>query len=184
MGGVFRIVLACFILVSSAAYAGDGPALPVTGQESRLNLDTYLFVYQDTSARLLSLQALLGLPDRFRRNTSPVPNFGMTAGRPTQPIWLRFQLRNPTDRPLRLVTEVGFWYFDEIRLYLIDRGRLVYQSPVLGWKTPVERRMVPNRNFIFPFRLPAHATQTAYVRVVKRRGAQVVPITVRTQAAY
>jgi two-component system, sensor histidine kinase LadS len=61
---------------------------------------------------------------------------------------------------------------------------LLSASPVVGWRTPVAARPVHNRHFFFPFTVPAGADYTVYLRMLKVRGAQVVPVTLLRQSAY
>ncbi len=61
---------------------------------------------------------------------------------------------------------------------------LLSASPVVGWRTPVAARPVHNRHFFFPFTVPAGADYTVYLRMLKVRGAQVVPVTLLRQQAY
>ena len=61
---------------------------------------------------------------------------------------------------------------------------LLSASPVVGWRTPVAERPVHNRHFFFPFTVPPGADYTVYLRMLKVRGAQVVPVTLLRQGAY
>ncbi|MBO0936709.1 histidine kinase [Fibrella sp. HMF5335] len=61
---------------------------------------------------------------------------------------------------------------------------LLAASPVVGWRTPVAARPVHNRHFFFPVTVPAGADYTVYLRTLKVRGAQVVPVSLLRQAAY
>ena len=61
---------------------------------------------------------------------------------------------------------------------------LLSASPVVGWRTPVAERPVHNRHFFFPFTVPPGADHTVYLRMLKVRGAQVVPVTLLRQGAY
>ncbi|WP_229376339.1 sensor histidine kinase [Fibrella aquatilis] len=130
-----------------------------------------------------------------------VPNAGYTSEqRQANPIWLRFRVQNVTGQPVPLYVRVNFWCFESLQLFVTQTGGgatqaiflpdnsalpgLVSASPVVGWRTPVAQRPVHNRHFFFPFTAPAGADYTIYLRVVKVRGAQVVPITLLRQGAY
>jgi two-component system, sensor histidine kinase LadS len=160
------------------------PAIAVTGRDDELRLTGYLTAFADTS-RHLSFAELLRQPNRFEPVMSPTPNLGNVAGREVAPVWLRFRVRNTTNQPIEMLAEVSFLCFDEISFHLADgSNRPLLSSAVLGWQTPVTQRLIAHRNFIFPFTLAAGVTQTAYFRVLKRRGAQMVPLRLRPRRAF
>lgn len=122
----------------------------------------------------------------FRPITSPAPNFGLISDLTSaRPNWVRFRLRNTDDQAQRWLVEVDFWCFDELQLFIVDgRDQVVSTSPVVGWQTPVAQRPRHHRHFWFPFVVPAGQTVTAYLRVMKRRGAQILPVELIRESAY
>ncbi|GAB3030447.1 hypothetical protein GCM10027185_33990 [Spirosoma pulveris] len=122
----------------------------------------------------------------FRAITSPVPNFGVVTGTQTAtPIWLRFRLKNTLSQPQAWLAEIDFWCFDELQLFVVNaQNQVLSTSPTIGWKTPAGQRIKNNRHFWFPFTVPAGQVVTAYLRVVKHRGSQVVPVELVRASAY
>ncbi|MEZ0540573.1 sensor histidine kinase [Fibrella arboris] len=116
-----------------------------------------------------------------------VPNVGYTgATAHPNPIWLRFRLQNATHQAVRLYARINFWCFDSTQFFIVDPANdsLLIASPVFGWRTPVDNRIVADRNFTFPVTIAAGADRFAYLRVFKRRGTQVIPLTLWREAGY
>ncbi|MFC5410620.1 7TM-DISM domain-containing protein [Larkinella bovis] len=183
MASLYRFIAFLGLLFPSFVRA-DQPVIPIPSGNQSLMLDHDLWFIQDTTHQL-TIDAVLG-PEtaaRFRPHPSPIPNFGYTSGNQhAYPAWLRFKLQNPSNQVQALFCEIDFFAFDELQLYITDGQQVLYTSPVYGWKTPLTQKMVYHRNFWFPFTLPAGMEVTCYVRALKSRGVQVVPITIRPQA--
>ena len=152
-----------------------------------VSLRDHLAYFRDSS-RTRTIQDICYRTDAsaFQPVQSPVPNFGVTSGTErSMPIWLRFRLENLTGRPQPWLAEIDFWCFDQLQLFIVDTtNQVVYSSPILGWKTPSIQRIRHHRHFWFPFTLPAKPGVTAYVRMLKYRGAQIVPIKLVRESAY
>ena len=140
------------------------------------------------STRNSTINNIIRLPDQslFKPVESPVPNFGVIIGtKVAKPIWLRFRLQNSTRQAQNWLAEIEFWCFDELQLFVVDaQNRVLSASPVIGWETPVDHRIVSHRQFWFPFTVPAGQTVTAYLRAFKHRGAQIIPIELVNASAY
>ncbi|WP_245826262.1 sensor histidine kinase [Spirosoma rigui] len=179
-----------YILLLNSLLAVPAMAQPVgilTGHQQRLSLEGTLAYFRDTSItatlddiRRPAVQAA------FRPVTSPAPNFGLISDLTSaRPNWVRFRLRNTASRAQRWLVEIDFWCFDELQLFVVDgQERVMSTSPVIGWQTPVAQRPRHHRHFWFPFVVPAGQTVTAYLRVMKRRGAQILPIELIQESAY
>ncbi|MGA0556111.1 sensor histidine kinase [Larkinella sp. VNQ87] len=174
------------LLLSPVLTRASQPVIPLSADRLPLVLDHDLWTLQDTTHRLTIGQVMRPEADRlFRASMSPIPNVGYTSGKQqAYPVWVRFQLQTDSPDARALFCEVDFWAFDELQLFISDGQQLVYTSPVYGWKTPVDQKMVYHRNYWFPFTLPIGKTMTCYVRALKRRGVQVVPITIRAQTEF
>ncbi|TAE28155.1 MAG: histidine kinase [Cytophagales bacterium] len=133
----------------------------------------------------LSIEQLLQRNPSFTAVKSPVANFGYTADRQNvKPIWLRFNLNNQSSKARPLYTQVNFWCFDSLQFFLVVRDSVRVATASIGWQTPVEQRFVYSRHFLFPFTLNPNEEATAYIRVLKSRGTQIMPLTVLPQSAF
>lgn len=152
--------------------------------QAMLSIDGALSLYVD-STRQQSFPAIQH--KAFKAVGRMVPNVGYTgATAHPNPIWLRFRIQNATHNPVRLYARINFWCFDSLQFFVVDPARdsLLTSSPVLGWRTPVEARPVPDRNFSFPVVIPGGADRIAYLRVYKLRGTQVIPVGLWREAGY
>ncbi|GAB3994297.1 hypothetical protein GCM10028807_31730 [Spirosoma daeguense] len=159
--------------------------LPADNQPLSLrgHLSYFLDSLQTGNLAVISSQAI---DAAFRPVDSPVPNFGYISGvKAARPIWLRFRLQNPTNQPKNWLTEIDFWSFDELQLFVVDeRQQVMTTSPVIGWKTPATQRIRHHRHYWFPVSIPANQYVTVYLRIFKQRGTQLIPINLLPESAY
>lgn len=129
----------------------------------------------------LSLADVLqaGTAQRFKRDPqrSSDLNFGPTRST----IWLRLELKNSSDQPVERLLELGSAAYMNVQFHApaADGG---YTAVTSGRVLPFASRAYPNRFFVFPISLPAHAEQTFYVRV--KSNAVVLPAKLWTAAAF
>ena len=186
---LFLLLLGCTLFVGClmAQPLHDQPTVVLSGSESQISLQGSLAFFRDSSgSRTIAEVKQLGNSAAFQPVTSPVPNFGVITGIQTaKPVWLRFRLTNASAQSQPWFAEIDFWCFDELQLFIVDEsGHLLSTSPIIGWKTPAEQRIRHHRHFWFPFTVPAHQRVTAYLRVMKHRGTQIVPIELVRESAY
>ncbi len=181
-----RFLLLVGLLVGGAGLkmARSQPLVEVSSLTEPLPLQGQLAYLRD-STQHLQINDILRQQLPFEPVRSPVANFGYTANRQqVKPIWLRFELNNAGNQALPLYTQVNFWCFDSLQFYLVVRDSVHLATASVGWQTPVERRLVHSRHFLFPFTLQPHQQATAYIRVLKSRGTQIVPVSVLPQAIF
>lgn len=175
------------VLRLTAQPVSEQPIVHLADSVSVLSLEGKLAYFQDTIRHQTITNILQSGADRaFKPVQAPVPNFGYVSGiQAARPVWLRFRLQNPTASAAGWLVEIDFWAFDELQLFVVnERGQLLSASPKIGWKTPVARRPRHHRHYWFPFSVPAHQRVTAYLRMYKARGTQLVPISLVRQLAY
>lgn len=173
----------CLAVMRSVAQ----PTVVPDGNEERLSLRGKLAYFRDSSlTATLADVSHPAMASAFRPVTRPVPNFGLIRDLTSaRPHWLRFRMQNPSGQQQHWLAEIDFWCFDELQLFVVDgQNRLLSASPVIGWRTPIAQRPRPHRHFWFPFVAPAGQAVTVYLRVMKHRGAQVVPIELIREPAY
>lgn len=171
----------------SAQPLSHQPVIVLPHNTNQLSLQGTLAYFRDSSGTsTLADVSRVTNQSAFRPVTAPVPNFGVTVGTQTaKPIWLRFRLKNTDKKPQTWLAEIPFWCFDELQLFVVDEsGQLLFTSPVIGWKTPATQRIRHHRHFWFPVTVSARQNVTAYLRVLKHRGAQIVPIELVRESAY
>ncbi|WP_420147579.1 sensor histidine kinase [Spirosoma sp.] len=165
----------------------DQTVVVLPSNESQVSLVGSLAFLQDSSGkRTITDVKQLTNESAFQYVTSPVPNFGVITGTQTAtPIWLRFRLQNNLTQPQAWLAEIDFWCFDELQLFIVNEaGQVLSTSPIIGWKTPATQRLRHHRYFWFPFTVPAQQRVTAYLRVMKHRGTQVIPVELVRESAY
>jgi signal transduction histidine kinase len=185
---VFSLFIGCLLTIqASAQWLGNQPVIVLPTDEDNLSLDGAM-AYMRDSSRTRTIGDVIGLANTpaFHPISSPVPNFGVISGTKTAtPLWLRFRLKNSTNKPQAWLAEIDFWCFDELQLFVVDaQNKILSTSQTIGWKMPAPQRIKNNRHFWFPFTAPAGQVVTAYLRVVKHRGSQIVPVELVRASAY
>lgn len=153
----------------------------------QVSLQGHLAFFQDSlGTRTITDISRFANRPIFQPVTSPIPNFGVVTGIQTaKPVWLRFRMQNATPQSQSWLAEIDFWCFDELQLFVLDEaGRIISTSPVMGWKTPVSQRVRHHRHFWFPFTVSGRQNVTVYLRALKRRGMQLVPIELVRESVY
>ncbi len=182
------LLSSCLLTLRLAAQPlSQQPVVGLPADDDQLSLAGKLAYFRDSlGTSSITKVSKLANGSAFRPITAPVPNFGVTVGTQTaKPIWLRFRLHNTAAQPQAWLARIDFWCFDELQLFVVDQaGQLLSTSPVIGWKTPATQRMRHHRHFWFPFMVPGQQPVTAYLRVLKHRGAQLVPIELVRESAY
>ncbi len=171
----------------SAQPLGRQPVVTLSDAKEVVSLNGRLAYFVDsTRFRTFADMSRPGVNAAFQPVNAPVPNFGYITGlKAARPVWLRFRMQNATSGLQKWFAEIDFWCFDELQLFVVDaQGRPLSISPVIGWKTPVSQRLKYHRHYWFPFTIPAQQGVTAYLRMLKRRGTQIVPITLVRESAY
>ena len=182
---VVLLLLGCSLALHlSAQSLNDQPVVVLSTATDQLSLQGRLAYFQDS----LHTKTITDVIRRaaFQPVTDPIPNFGVITGTKTAtPIWLRFRLQNLANEPQNWLAELDFWCFDELQLFIVDaQNQVISTSPIIGWKTPASKRIRHHRQFWFPFSIPAGQGVTAYLRVSKHRGTQIVPIELVRESAY
>ena len=181
-------IAVCCALLSPLVVSGQTNDVVVLTEiddpQATLPIDGALGIFVDSSRQL----RLAGVQKQvFQPVGRMVANVGYTgATAHSRPIWLRFRVQNATHHPVSLLAKINFWCFDSLQLFVTNpvTNSLYATSAVLGWRTPVAARPVPNRNFYFPIAVPAGADFMIYLRVFKLRGTQVIPLSLWRAEAY
>ncbi|AUD03312.1 sensor histidine kinase [Spirosoma pollinicola] len=185
---VFLTLIGCLLALRVLAQPiGSQPVAVLPADSDQLSLRGTI-AYMRDSSRVKTIADVIALANTpaFAPITSLVPNFGVSTGtKNATPIWLRFRLKNPSANPQAWLAEIDFWCFDELQLFVVDaQNQVLSTSPTIGWKTPAPQRIKNNRHFWFPLTVPTGQVVTVYLRVVKHRGTQIVPIELVRESAY
>ena len=163
------------------------PPVTLPMDEASVSLRGRLAFLRDSSlTRPLADVSRPAVDSTFRPVTSPVPNFGFISSKQNAPpVWLRFRVLNPGRQAQTWLARIDFWCFDALQLFVLDAGNQILSvSPLVGWKIPVAQRPKQHRAYWLPFTIPTGQTVTVYLRVLKHRGAQIVPIELVRDSGY
>lgn len=189
MKPLFRLLLLGCWLLSVRLSAQPLYTQPLVLAKNRevVSLREHLAFFLDSSnTQTIADVSRPAFSSRFSPVATPVPNFGYVTGlQAARPTWLRFMLKSTSSRPENWYAEIDFWCFEELQLFVVDsQGKLLAVSPQIGWKTPVAQRPRHHRCYWLPFTLPPGQPITVYLRALKRRGTQIIPVNVVPESAY
>lgn len=102
----------------------------------------------------------------------------------TKVYWVKFSVKNPTERPASLLLEVSNPLINRIRLFVQDERGVVSRSVLTGDAFPFDQREVQHRDFLFPISVPAREHLTCYVFAEKFGESMSLPATLHRQAAF
>lgn len=175
------VLLLCGLLFFSVAAGAADTALDVSRiDRGSVSLTEYFAVLEDPSGSLtLTDVQAPGIASRFKDVVAPAEavSYGFTRSA----YWLRLPLRNASDQPVERMLEIGYAVLSDIQFHQ-PMGDGVYRSVTTGVATPFSTRSYPDRFFVFPLTLPAHAEQVVYLRI-RSVSSLLVPARLWTPAA-
>jgi len=96
--------------------------------------------------------------------------------------WLRLDVRNSGDQPLRRMLEISNARLGEVSVYRPDSAG-AYTAHHTGSAQPFGTRAYANRYFVFPLELAPHAQAAVYIRVASN-GSKLIPVRLWEPQAY
>lgn len=152
--------------------------LDVEHQEPDLNLSSYLYYLEDSSAQL-DLAQIRALPDTaWQKNLHQTPNFGFT----DSVYWFWFDMENSTTDETRWLLEVGYPILDRVDIYTLTDTEQ-YEHWELGDTLLFHKRPIAHRNFVVPLRLERLEKMSVYLRV-QSKGSMQVPLTLWSEQGF
>ena len=154
------------LLMQMGCVTGHAASLALDASQmlqDAVQLPEYFEVLEDPS-KALTLDEVRSpaMAGRFKGGNPPTEdlNYGYTRAA----YWLRLHLRNTSTEPIERMLEVGNWGLESVNLYqpLADGS---YHTTQTGSMLEFSSRPYPNRNFVFPLRLPPQFNGVLYLRV-------------------
>ncbi len=153
----------CGLLLLSAPVFAQNKVLDVSqvGHEA-ISLTEYFAVLEDPQAALtFSDITQPEFAGRFKTGQKPGHALGFSYTRSA--IWLRLDLKNPSEKPVERMLEITYALLAKVDFYLPD-GQ-AYRHIEAGYTRAVSKQAQPSRYIAVPLVLPAGANQPLYVRV-------------------
>jgi hypothetical protein len=155
----FRRLLAILLLslsmLAGNAFASEKVLNASLIEDEPVSMTEYFSVHEDPSTTLtLADMESDSVAGRFNNDVPAAQalSFGFTRS----DYWLRFKLRNDTDRPTARMLETDYARLSDVQLHQ-PTGSGVYQTLATGSVFPFATRPYKNRNFVFPVTLPPHS---------------------------
>lgn len=149
------LVFLCLIVVT--CWRPVLAQLTIDQQGKRLlagrHLERYIGVENSSFSAILASSAFVPLD-------ADVPNLGTS----TSAVWLRFPIKNSSERDLDVLLEIAYPLLDEVELYSPSADG-TYQSSALGEHRPFSARKYKVPQYVFDIHLPKQSETVLYLRV-------------------
>lgn len=161
-GFIFLTLMGLQLLVSDV-FAADNIVEVSQSKQMPMSLTEYFAVFEDSSLMLTHTDVQKAdIAARFKTDFPAGEAINLDFSRSA--YWLRLTLRNASDYPLERLLEIGYPLLSNVQFYQ-PMANGAYQSLTTGLAQPLTTRPYPNRFFVFPITLPAHAEQVFYLRL-------------------
>ncbi len=171
-----RLMLLCLLLGLTSNIRAQ--SLQVNDLPEELHAGRLTEVLQEQDQPLELAQAIrLFQQGRGQPGEAPILNFGI--GSP--PTWLKLQLSNPTDQPIRVKVITGITWIDHLHLSLLQSGEVLDQwqaGDVIAGATD----LVPGIGFVATMNIPSGESEL-YLRA-ESPDPLVLPIEVMSERAF
>lgn len=165
----FLTILITLILVLGSPLAAAGLPLPANAPTAE-PIGAHTGYLKETGTRLSPEGAIAAWRDgRFSNSTTPVLNFGIDL----DPVWIHFQVNNPTDQSLSRRLSIDTAWLDRVEVYFRHTGHTVAEYHT-GDAQPFDQRPIAARGFVFDQAFAPGVTEV-YLRVATQ-DPMVIPI--------
>lgn len=103
-------------------------------------------------------------------------NTRLSYGHENKPHWLKVTITNTDTIAQKKLLEVDYAFIEEVNLFLVQNGKIIYKSDTVGWKYPYRNRFFKHHNPVFPISLYAKSSLNAYIRIYRRYISVIPPI--------
>lgn len=134
--------------------------------------------YLEDPAGTLTLDQVVGMPERFVRSTKPTPNFSFTRSS----YWFHVRLENRTAPERHWLLETQYPLLDHFTIYALRDGQLT-DTTQGGRSLPFAQRPIKHRNFVYGFDAAAGQSVELYIQVRTASSLQ-LPLALWTQASF
>jgi diguanylate cyclase (GGDEF)-like protein len=176
---IFSTTFAFLLFAHFVAHAEK--ILSLDAKSNVIRLEPFIDVYKDTTGGATIAEIL---SHDGAASFSPAANHGyeLHFGYTDSAIWLRFRIKNDTQVRLPWLLELANPLLEDATLYAIrETGEI--ETTHAGVLEPFSRRLVNNRNFIFPQTFDPGETKQFFVRVFTH-GAAFMPFNVYSPEAF
>jgi signal transduction histidine kinase len=121
-------------------------------------------LYLKDSNSNFSIDSLEEKSDNFK----VFENIRLSYGHENKPHWLKISVSNNDTISQKKLLEVDYAFLEEVNLFIVQNGKIIYKSDTIGWKYPYKKRVFKHYNPVFPITIDAQSSQTIYLRIFRR----------------
>lgn len=156
---ILRVLIILIVSRLSLLASDESTVLILNGQEEIAIAGEAIGVYIDEERTKDVQDAVTGMI-HFTPNTTPVPNFGFYDG----VVWLKFSVKNDTDKNQHYILEIKNPILDLIELYRLTDSSEIRLAQT-GDYMPFSQRPIQHKNFLLPVKIPAGESITYLLKV-------------------
>ena len=179
-GRVWVRLLCALCLLASPAWAADTVLDVARLDAGSIPLAGYFGVLEDPG-QSLSLADVQTAATASRFQGRPASAVDLGFGFTRSAWWLRLVLRNTSDQPVERMLEIAHARISSVQFY--QPGALGDDAVRTGNVMPFATRAYPNRGYVLPVQVAAHAEQVVFIRL-QSLATLVVPARLWTPQAF
>ncbi len=151
------IVFSCPSFLSSTEI-DDLPELNVGDLTESIMLGNYLEYIEDTKKTLTINDVRTGRASySFMKSEEEIPNWGYNESA----FWIRFTLKNDTNKDKDLLLELSYPFWEKIHFYPPENEEPI----IIGQSFDFDKRIILHENFLFPISINSHSENTYYMKL-------------------
>ncbi len=163
------LIVVLFILSFSNNSSGQDTLITLNNIKRDIHLIQFTSVLIDTRKNL-TIDSVLAKKKLFTKDS--VLAFGMTKSK----YWIRFTLKNTSNKKLRPILSIANPDLNEIELFIIDKNKKTVKHTVTGENYIFSSREFFNRNYIFELPIDSCQTNECFVSIYNNDDAIFVPL--------
>ncbi len=167
---LFKFVVLFFLFSSSWLSASE--IVDWKDGTKKISLGNHISILEDPE-KILQFSDIRSTPysEKFLPSNQEVPNFGVTESA----FWVRFTIKNPSDKSINLILEVDQAQYDDVEFYFYNSETNQFSKTITGDQHPFASRPIEHYNYLFPIELPAFSENEMYFRLIMN-GPTIIPI--------
>lgn len=183
------LLLLCIFLCNNLVYSqhssaetsyDTGNIFDIKSDFEVTDLSGKLYVFS-TSDSSVSIENILAKSFQFRVIDRAIPDMGIDS----RYHWIKFRVRNSTDKSRELVSYLHSNELDDVNFYIVnDSNRVVYSQEHFDHETFVSDKPIHSDYFAFPISVNPYQELTLYWRVRREHGSLVFPLRLYSKESF
>ncbi|MEA5461206.1 7TM-DISM domain-containing protein [Arcicella sp. LKC2W] len=157
-----------------------GQSIIIDNKFSGQDINKNVLIYIHNTDGLKIKQIAGAKADDFRRNLNAQD---VSYGFHHQQGWCKFKIQNNSNRG-KFILSIEQSRADTVQLFVLKTDNNIESMPLLGRHIPIEKRVVFDRNYVYPIQIPKDSSYTYYLYSSRKFGLHGCVLTLRAEMEY